>query len=131
MAMAVMHVATDGGRIAFSPGEQVEGTATWELDAPPRALELRLFWFTSGRGDRDQAVVEVQPVPAPGASGWMRFAFRLPAQPWSFSGQLITLAWAIELVAEHEGLAGRVELVVAPGGHEVRIDRDPPAAASS
>jgi hypothetical protein len=123
--MAMMKVEIDGARDRFSPGERVEGLASWELEEAPDSLEVRLFWSTSGRGDEDQDVVEVQPVQAPAASGWSRFAFDLPAGPYSFSGQLITLAWAIELVAPRERMAASALLVVAPGGQEVRIDGEP------
>ena len=125
--MTTMTVELDGGRSAFAPGERVEGQASWELDEPPRGLEVRLFWATSGRGDEDQEIVAVEPVPAPGASGWVRFGFQLPPGPYSFSGQLVSLAWAVELVAPHEGLAGSAPLVMGPEGREVRIDGEPAA----
>jgi len=121
-----MTVELDGGRSAFTPGERVEGQASWELEKPPRELEVRLFWVTSGRGDTDQSQVAVEPVPSPGASGWVRFSFELPPGPYSFSGKLVSLGWAIELVAPHEDLAGRAEIVVGPDRREVRIDGEPP-----
>lgn len=123
-----MSVQLDGGRSAFAPGERVEGQASWELPEPPRALEVRLFWSTSGRGDGDQEVVAVEEVPSPGASGWVRFGFVLPPGPYSFSGRLVSLAWSIELVAPHEKIAGGIALVVGPEGREVRIDGEPPPA---
>lgn len=124
--MTTMTVELDGGRSAFSPGERVEGQASWELPEPPRSLEVRLFWSTSGRGDSDQEVVAVEPVPSPGASGWVRFSFQLPLGPYSFSGQLVSLAWSVELVAPHEEMAGSASIVVGPEGREVRIDGEPP-----
>jgi hypothetical protein len=120
-----LRVELDGGRSAFAPGERVEGRASWELPEPPRSLEVRLFWVTSGRGDEDQDVVAVEEVPAPGASGWVRFGFQLPPGPYSFSGQLVSLVWSIELVAPAEKLAGGVGLVVGPQRQEVRIDGEP------
>jgi len=125
--MSTLTVEIDGGRHRFEPGERVEGQASWQLDEAPRELEVRLFWATSGRGDEDVEVVAVEPVPAPGASGWVRFGFQLPPGPYSFSGQLVSLGWAIELVAPHEKVAGSAILVVGPGGNEVRIDGEPPA----
>ncbi len=127
--MTTMTVELDGGRSAYEPGERVEGQASWELDAAPRALEVRLFWGTSGRGDSDQEVVAVEAVPAPGANGWIRFSFQLPPGPYSFSGRLVTLSWAVELVAPHENMAGSAALVVGPGGREIRIDGQPPAVS--
>ena len=123
--MSRLEVVLDAGCDARVPGEPVSGQATWELDAPPRELEVRLFWYTEGRGDQDQEVVASEAVPSPGASGWVRFDFRLPEGPYSFSGQLISLTWAVELVAEREGLAGRAELVVGPQRREVRLEPEP------
>jgi hypothetical protein len=50
---------------------------------------------------------------------------RLPETPYSFSGRLISLLWALELVAPPSKTVGRQELVVAPGGQEVRLDSLP------
>jgi hypothetical protein len=125
--MTTMTVELDGGRSAFSPGERVEGQASWELPEPPQSLEVRLFWSTSGRGDTDQEVIAVEPVPSPAASGWVRFSFQLPPGPYSFSGQLVSLAWAVELVAPREEMAGSAPFVMGPEGREVRIDGEPPA----
>ena len=126
--MGTMTVEIDGGRDAFAPGERVEGLASWELPEPPSALEVRLFWSTSGRGDEDQETVAVETVPSPAASGWVRFSFQLPPGPYSFSGRLISLAWAIELVAQEEGAAGSASIVVGPESREARIDGEPAAA---
>ena len=94
--MTTMAVELDGGRSAFRPGERVEGQASWELAEPPRSLEVRLFWTTSGRGDEDQEIVAVEQVPSPAASGWTRFSFQLPPGPYSFSGRLVSLAFSGE-----------------------------------
>lgn len=130
--MKTMTFELDGQRSAFKPGERVEGQASWELPEAPRSLEVRLFWTTSGRGDEDQGIVAVEPVPSPAASGWVRFSFLLPAGPCSFSGRLVSLGWALELVAPHEEMAASVPIVVGPEGREVRIDGEPgPEPASS
>lgn len=124
--MTTMTVELDGGRDSFKPGERVEGQASWELPEAPRSLEVRLFWSTSGRGDQDQEVVAVEEVPAPAASGWVRFSFQLPAGPYSFAGQLVSLGWAVELVAAREEMAASAPILVGPEGREVRIDGEPP-----
>src|ERR1043166_4380135 len=50
---------------------------------------------------------------------------RLPESPYSFSGKLISLVWALELVAEPSKEVIRREFVLAPGGEEVRLDSLP------
>lgn len=117
-----LEVVLDGGRDAFAPREEVAGVARWSLPEPARLLEVRLFWATEGRGDRDFAVVASEPILGAPRQGEQRFAFALPAGPYSFSGQLVSLRWALELVHLDRDLAGGVGIVVGPGRREVRID---------
>jgi hypothetical protein len=116
-----MEVAVDGGRESFSPGEWIEGTASWHLAEAPESVELRLLWYTRGKGDQDMAVVEVFPFAYAAAEGRKTFRLRLPAGPYSFSGKLISLVWAVELVAEPGARAARAEITVAPGGREILL----------
>lgn len=116
--MSWMRIETEDGRLAFSPGEAIRGTVSWSLDALPESLELRLFWYTQGKGEQDVGLVQTQALElAP--EGSAAIALTLPAGPYSFSGKLISLLWALELVAEPDGGAARKELVVGPGGQEV------------
>lgn len=106
----------------FFPMETVTGRAHWDLpDGAPDGLELRLFWYTEGKGDQDVEVVETQPVPAGSPRGEAAFRFRLPHEPYSFSGKLITLAWAFELVDEATGETARKDIVLSPTGDEIRL----------
>ena len=129
---ARLNVELDGGRDFYAPGEEVAGTARWELPEPPaEGVEVRLLWSTQGRGDRDFEVVARQAEEAAGARGERRFRFQLPLGPYSFSGQLVSLLWAVEVVAVAEDLAGHAELVLGPGGCEARIDGEPAPAGAA
>lgn len=125
--MSWLRVETEHGRTAFEPGDEVAGTAAWSLGEPPEALELRLFWYTAGKGTRDLEVVESARCEAV-AEGRREFRFRLPAGPYSVSGKLVSVAWAVELVAEPGGEAARAEITVGPGGQEVRLEPIPEKA---
>ncbi len=105
----------------YRPGETVEGVAGWRLDKPPQAVELRLFWFTRGKGTEDVGVVNQLRFDAPQLEEGRRFSFPLPAGPYSFSGQLISLIWALELVVEPDEQSTRVELVVSPTTGEILL----------
>jgi hypothetical protein len=64
------------------------------------------------------------------AFGEQRVSLRAPSGPYSFSGRLISLLWALEAVAEPGGEVARREIVLSPSGEEVRLDaqgaaRDP------
>ncbi|HXU30525.1 MAG TPA: hypothetical protein VN851_08120 [Thermoanaerobaculia bacterium] len=116
-----LEVTIPNGRTVFAPGEEIEAAAVWRLDEMPESLEIRLFWFTEGKGDRDTEMVASDPI-APGQSGHCTCRFRLPdLVPSSFSGKLVSLLWAIELVAEPGSRAGRVDLIVSPTGQELSL----------
>ncbi|HEX4966271.1 MAG TPA: hypothetical protein VF173_36015 [Thermoanaerobaculia bacterium] len=104
---------------AFAPGEIVEGTVSWQLQVPARTVELRLFWYTTGKGDQDVGVVSTYPFPEPGLSDHRGFNISLPLGPYSFSGALISLVWALEVVVEPGGRAGRTEIVISPTRQEI------------
>ena len=110
-------------RTGCEPGATVELSAMWALRKPPRSLEARLFWFTPGKGTEDVEVVATQAVETPAAAGEHVFRFTLPEAPWSFSGKLISLLWAVEFVADDR--SARWEFAHGPGGREVRLNHDP------
>ena len=47
------------------------------------------------------------------------FSLRLPREPYSFSGKLISLVWALELIVEPGSNVTRQELVMSASGKEV------------
>jgi hypothetical protein len=116
-----LRIDLDGDRRWFLPGDTVSGRAVWRLDTDPEAVELRLFWHTQGKGTEDVEVIDQVRTEAAGAAGERAFALRLPEGPYSFSGSLITLSWALELVALPGGELDRVDLVVAPTPVELRL----------
>lgn len=119
--MNLIEVAIQDGYTSFRPGDVVEGTAYWQLEPGPNEVEARLFWYTRGKGTRDVGIVETIPYHNPGRTDRRPFRFRLPAGPYSASGKLISLVWAIEVVAQPGDVSGRVEIVVSPTGDEIRL----------
>lgn len=109
------------GVTSFRPGELVQGKALWQLDGPPESIELRLFWYTQGKGDRDVGIVESIPFSRLAAQDSCSFQLRVPEGPYSFSGKLISLVWALELVAQPGDQARRVEITVSPTGEEILL----------
>jgi hypothetical protein len=110
---------------ARRPKETLDLTGSWTLDKMPKRLEARLFWFTRGKGTPDAGLVETQQVDVPSLKGERRFRFPLPDGPYSFSGRLITLGWAVELVADDE--VARWEFTMSPDGNEIDICRPLPS----
>jgi hypothetical protein len=121
MPTLVIHIREN--RTAFSPRETVAGEVSWQADSPPHSAELRLLWSTSGRGLTDIGTVETIPFPNPQAIETRPFAFTLPEGPYSFSGTLITLAWALELVIQPGNHSQSIDITVAPEGKVVTLPR--------
>jgi hypothetical protein len=117
----MLTVHTNDGGTWFKPGELIEGRATWHLDGEVEAVEVRLFWFTTGKGSQDVEIVRRLRIDSPETSGHHDFSIRAPEGPYSFSGKLITLAWAIELVALPNGQTERLDLRIGPTPVEVEI----------
>lgn len=106
---------------AFLPGQVISGTASWNLDKPPKQACLRLLWYTQGRGTEDVGILESVEFDMPRPTDNRSFEFRLPAGPYSFSGTLISLIWAVEV--EVAGECERVDFVVSPTGEEITLNR--------
>ena len=119
--MSELRLELAAGETTFAPGESLRGTASWRLHEPPEALEVRLFWYTEGKGERDVEVVDTVPINSSSREGSREFTLRAPTSPLSFSGKLISLIWAIELVRLPGGDAARQEIIVGHGGREIRI----------
>ena len=119
--MSQLTIQICDGRIAFNPAETIAVEARWELDADSEALEVRLVWNTSGKGTTDIGVEQTISLDAPGLSGSRQLDVDLPAAPYSFSGKLISLIWALELVALPSGASCRKEITIAPSQREVLL----------
>lgn len=119
--MSELRILLRDGQKSFRCGERVEGVAGWRLEKPPTSAELRLFWFTRGKGTEDVGVVQIARFEAPQLEEGRKFSFTLPNEPWSFSGQLVSLIWALELVIEPGEQTARAELVASPTGHEILL----------
>lgn len=109
-------------RTAFRPGESIQVTVLWALDRAPGTIDVRLFWMTRGKGTEDLQVVSNHSLQANTAAGEAGCSLVLPEAPWSFSGRLISLVWAVEAVAPALDLAGTCEFVLAPDGREIRLE---------
>lgn len=97
----------------FQPHQTIAGSVQWS-DLPPGTdrIEIRLIWYTLGKGTQDVVTVETVRVAAPPPIGNSPFEFIAPGRPLSFSGTLISLIWAIEVIAFPQQNAERFQLVI-------------------
>lgn len=121
MSAKNLHLGLRDNQTAYRPGEEIGGAAHWELERMPKSAEVRLCWFTRGKGTEDSAVVETIHFEAPQQGDVRTFAFRAPAEPYSFSGKLISLIWCVELVIQPGDFFERIEITLGPQGKEVLL----------
>ncbi len=119
-----LRIELDGGRNWALPGGEVAGRVVWALDEPAERLEIRLLWYTDGRGTRDVGVVERRVIQGAGIQGEEGFRLAVPQGPYSFEGRLITLRWVVEAEAQPKGAVAQETLVVAPTPVPVQLHRD-------
>jgi hypothetical protein len=108
-------------RTSYRPGEEVHGAVLWEAAEKPELAEVRLLWFTRGKGTEDGAVAAAEAFADPQPGDTRTFKFVLPEGPYSFSGRLISLIWAVEFILKPGDHFQRVEIVVGPDGREVQL----------
>lgn len=102
----------------FTPGDTISGKVNWDIVSGANAVAFRLFWYTSGKGTQDVMVLEE--VEWPISQGSAQFSFVLPNEPYSFSGTLVSLAWAIEaIILPDETSTARHEFQLTPDGKEL------------
>jgi hypothetical protein len=110
-----------GGRRVFRPGEVIEGVAGWSRDKVPTLAEVRLLWFTRGKGTQDVTVVETAKLSAAEREAVQPFRFTLPDGPVSFEGRLVAVNWAVELVLEPGAESARWEFALLSGAATAQL----------
>ncbi|HPO15087.1 MAG TPA: hypothetical protein PLI09_16715 [Candidatus Hydrogenedentes bacterium] len=98
----------------FAPGQVIEGIAGWQDEAAPKDAVLRLFWYTEGRGTQDVNVVAEKEFAMFPSAYEERFQLILPDQPYSYSGAITSIQWALELVLNKGKDVVRVDILVSP-----------------
>lgn len=99
----------------------IRGRATWQGPAIPRSAEIRLFWRTQGKGDSDSETVEQIEFEQLQTSDERTFSLITPIFPSSFSGRLISLTWALELLIDGKGVAV-TNLILSPRSGEISLE---------
>jgi hypothetical protein len=117
MNMLTVNVERNG----YYPGEILKGNVSWFVDKDPKKIEVRLFWYTKGKGTEDAYIVDSKTIEPLINQGQHDFQFELPAGPYSFSGKLISLIWAVEFVINPVKDFARQDITISPTKKEVLI----------
>ena len=110
-------------KTAFRPGEPIAGAVLWEFEKAPASAEVRLLWFTRGKGTEDGGIAATVRLDAPPAADTREFSFDAPNGPYSFSGTLIALIWAVEFVAKPGSEFARIEIEITPDARAVTLPK--------
>ena len=119
--MSDLKIAVRKKSAQYQPGEEIAGAVQWLFEHAPKSVEVRLLWHTSGRGIEDVCVVDTVRFDVPGQEATQTFRFTAPEAPYRFSGRLVTLEWAVELVALPSKDNARVDIAIAPGGETIDL----------
>ena len=122
--MNSLQLQTDGGQTHFQPGSRLSGKVSWQLEAPPTAIELELVWNTQGKGSTDTQIVDSMRFETPPAEAERTFSFELPASPYSFSGKLVSLVWSLRVTAYPSRDWAELALTVSPQLGEIDLYGD-------
>lgn len=107
-------------REVYRPLETLRGTATWVLEAPA-PLELRLFWYTEGKGTQDVSVIATQSLAAGTLTGRQPFEFVLPDSPYTLHGTLLSICWGVEFLPGGRKEAEIARFILSPWGKPVDL----------
>ena len=124
--MPSLQIVLPDGRTAYSPGENLSGEAIWDLEDKPKEVMLQLVWQTQGKGTADMDIVETVSFADPQARESRSFSVQLPEAPYTFSGQLISLIWNLELNVQPRDQSHALEITIAPNGKEIILPRIQP-----
>ena len=75
----MIRIEIDDDRRAFAPFEEITGAIIWRIEPPPDAIEVRLGWYTSGRGTGEAGIADSVQIDRPHFDGRQSFRFVAPA----------------------------------------------------
>ncbi len=106
-------------KISYLPGEKINGEVEWDLTQEVKEIAINVFWYTEGIGDQDSEIAESEIIKLPLKSDRQSFEIGLPMAPYSYSGQITSLKWAIEATTLKDKFKDVKEFSMAPGNKEI------------
>ncbi len=114
-----LSIEIQDNQTAFVPGETLEGTAQWQLNELPKSITLNLLWYTQGKGTEDVGIAESIELGNHSSTDQQSFSITLPNSPYSYSGRLLSIIWALELIINKGDQCHRQEITLSPTGQEI------------
>ena len=119
--MSKLNIEIANDEKVFVPGQLLSGAVHWNNQRSTKDTSLRLLWYTEGKGTEDIGVAESIDYDGAQPTDRYSFEFTLPVGPYSFSGKLISLIWALELQVGKEWV--RKEFILSSTGREILLER--------
>lgn len=117
-----LSIEFDGGVTAYRPGATIRGMVAWSQTGPIDSVRVCLVWYTEGKGTRDMSVVQEVPIVSSRSADQQPFTLTAPPDgPFSFSGKLVSVIWAVELLIEPESRSVQKPIVISPTGTEIDL----------
>lgn len=117
--MSPLTIDIDDMKTSFQSGQTIRGQVRWQADSTSPKACLRLLWYTKGKGTEDVGIVDSVEFNNPEQNDRRTYQFKIPEGPYSFSGELFSLVWSLELVVGTQ--FARQDITVSPDGHEIRL----------
>ena len=117
----MLRISLDGSKKNFRPAETVSGSASWQLSEKAEAIEIHLCFYTQGKGTSDVHIIDTMRIDSAPENGSQKFSWQLPHSPYSFSGKLISLIWAVEIVVLPSAEAESISFEMSPDGAEINL----------
>ena len=105
----------------FKPGSILKGNIIWNIDIIPQTITISLCYWTEGRGTEDAVSIAKEEVKITNPSGEQPFEFPIPNSPWSFSGKLISVNWAVAAEIRSKNLFTLIPITISPTAAEINL----------
>lgn len=106
---------------AYKPGSRLSGEVQWNIELNSATIVVSVFYQTEGIGSEDATTILTQTIEACSTTGSQNFAFTLPSSPYSFSGKLITLRWAIGAEIKALKTLTIIPIIISPTDSEINL----------
>ncbi|MFA6716638.1 MAG: hypothetical protein WCS27_14755 [Victivallaceae bacterium] len=117
--MDKMSLHLKDGKTSYRPGEKIRGELEWDLSQDIQNITINIFWYTEGVGDPDSETAVTEKIDMPMRNGRQSFEMELPSAPYSYSGRIGSLKWAIEASAVGDKVKDLKEFSITPDGREI------------
>jgi hypothetical protein len=117
--MSSISLELKDGKISYRPGERISGSVKWDLDKDVKYIAINVFWYTEGIGEQDSEIAAAEKIDMPFKSGSNDFSIQLPEAPFSYSGKITSLKWAVEATTPKDKIKDVKDFTLSPDNEKI------------